>query len=114
MLRRLTTRGTFIPQVDGLRFIAITFAVLIHVEQFSRSGNMFLLGWRGVQLFFVISGFILSLPFAAHYLSGGPPVHLGKYYLRRVTRLEPPYILNILFLFVILHTIRRQRVDIGI
>jgi peptidoglycan/LPS O-acetylase OafA/YrhL len=52
-------------------------------------------GERGVWLFFVISGFILSLPFASHYLRGTPAPRLKQYFLRRVTRLEPPYVINI-------------------
>src|SRR5205807_233343 len=56
-------------------------------------------GWAGVQLFFAISGFILALPFAAHRLLGEKPVDLGKYFRRRLTRLEPPYILSLLGTF---------------
>ncbi|HMF10558.1 MAG TPA: acyltransferase, partial [Thermoanaerobaculia bacterium] len=59
-------------------------------------------GFHGVELFFVISGFILALPFASAHLRSGPPVPLGKYFLRRLTRLEPPYILCMVFLFVML------------
>ena len=60
-----------------------------------------MVGFRGVELFFVISGFILGLPFAAHYLKGAAPVSLRKYYLRRLTRLEPPYIVALLVLFIL-------------
>jgi peptidoglycan/LPS O-acetylase OafA/YrhL len=49
-------------------------------------------GDRGVMLFFVISGMILAMPFARTQLLGAKPVSLRKYYMRRVTRLEPPYI----------------------
>lgn len=49
----------------------------------------------GVRIFFVISGFILGRPFARHYLLGHPRPSLRAYYLRRLTRLEPPYLLNI-------------------
>jgi peptidoglycan/LPS O-acetylase OafA/YrhL len=51
----------------------------------------------GVQLFFVISGFILGLPFVRHYWNGTPKPRLGQYYLRRVTRIEPPYVINLMF-----------------
>src|SRR5262249_23034422 len=60
-----------------------------------------LVGFRGVELFFVISGFILGLPFAAHYINGTPRVDLRKYYLRRLTRLEPPYFAALILLFVL-------------
>ena len=53
-------------------------------------------GDRGVVLFFVISGYILARPFLREHLLEGHPVKLGKYFLRRLTRLEPPYILALL------------------
>ena len=53
-------------------------------------------GYRGVNLFYVLSGFILGLPFAEHRLKGNRPVSLPSYFLRRLTRLEPPYFLNLL------------------
>ena len=107
-LRRITTSDRYIAEIDGLRFIAILGVVLYHVPiQFmlhDRSGSSFWPGFwgvisngqRGVELFFVISGFILSMPFAMHLLLGERPVRLKAYFLRRVTRLEPPYILAIL------------------
>jgi peptidoglycan/LPS O-acetylase OafA/YrhL len=49
----------------------------------------------GVRIFFVISGFILARPFARHYLLGHARPALRSYYLRRLTRLEPPYLINI-------------------
>jgi len=50
-------------------------------------------GWFGVQLFFVISGFVLGLPFARRHLHSAPAPNLKSYYLRRVTRIEPPYVI---------------------
>jgi peptidoglycan/LPS O-acetylase OafA/YrhL len=43
----------------------------------------------GVHLFFVLSGFILALPFCKAARGGGS-VDIKKYFWRRVTRLEPP------------------------
>jgi peptidoglycan/LPS O-acetylase OafA/YrhL len=59
-------------------------------------------GNRGVELFFVLSGFILGRPFARQHLLGGERVSLRKYYLRRLTRLEPPYLLNLLSIALVL------------
>ena len=114
-LRRITSGATWIPQIDGLRFVAIFSVVLYHLggQVFSKSGIAFsthswyqpLLqclshGSRGVEIFFVISGFILGLPFARHALLGERKVSLGSYYLRRLTRLEPPYLLNLLIIII--------------
>jgi peptidoglycan/LPS O-acetylase OafA/YrhL len=106
-LRRITSTGKFIPEIDGLRFIAIVSVVLYHFYGFvqaesPREGGTDALrmiaehGYRGVNLFYVISGFILGVPFADHRLRGRPPVSLPRYFLRRLTRLEPPYVLNLL------------------
>jgi peptidoglycan/LPS O-acetylase OafA/YrhL len=110
-LSRETSSGRFIPEMDGLRFVAIGMVILFHLNGYLAAKATFpqyslmaqsdwlariaLVGFRGVELFFVISGFILGLPFAAHHIEGAPPVNLRKYYLRRLTRLEPPYIVTV-------------------
>ena len=105
--QRITSSGRFIPEIDGLRFVAILFVFLFHLagtvatnspsEQISsiRSGTLNQIANTldiGVPLFFVISGFILGLPFAES-LTQHKSFTLKRYFLRRVTRLEPPYIL---------------------
>jgi len=115
-LTRITSGGKLIKEIDGLRFMAIIPVLVQHLnERFIRNTTAvfatapdvstanFLAsrGFLGVYLFFVISGFILALPFAAQYLKDGREVKLSVYYWRRVTRLEPPYILWMtLFFFV--------------
>ncbi|WP_260736213.1 acyltransferase family protein [Tunturiibacter lichenicola] len=110
-LRRVTASGRYIPQIDGLRFIAIVAVIVYHIGQlswmncnFCASQEFGLAGIishldRGVPLFFTISGFILGLPFANEHLLEGRKVNIRHYFLRRVTRLEPPYILNLLIRF---------------
>lgn len=116
-LKRKTNSNFFIPQIDGLRFLAISLVVLIHINVFYLAKNIlpfnnsitdyplffsFLYnGFKGVELFFVISGFILAMPFAKHYLHNGNKVLLKEYFLRRLTRLEPPYVLAMLFIFFV-------------
>ena len=58
-------------------------------------------GHYGVQLFFVISGYILSLPFVEAHRQSRPSPGLRAYFLRRFTRLEPPYVVNLLLSAVI-------------
>src|SRR5438270_6973096 len=123
---RETTSGRFIPEMDGLRFVAIAMVVLFHLNGYltakavspqyaftARSDwitQVALVGFRGVELFFVISGFILGLPFAAHHIAGAPRVSLSKYYLRRLTRLEPPYFVTIFILLLLAIAIQRKAV----
>jgi len=113
--RRITSTGQFIPEIDGLRFIAIFSVYIFHLasDVYHRSSpgysdspasnGLYLLTSVlnvGVPLFFVISGFILGLPFAEAHRNLRKPVSLKKYFLRRVTRLEPPYILCLLLFFI--------------
>src|SRR5580704_5790763 len=99
--------GTWVPQIDGLRFVAISSVLLFHImgQLHERTGHAIAVqprysllvrllnnGDRGVLLFFIISGYILARPFLRQYRLGGKRVEIGKYYLRRITRLEPPYI----------------------
>jgi peptidoglycan/LPS O-acetylase OafA/YrhL len=114
-LGRIITRGRrFIAEVDGLRFVAISAVVLYHLSQHTLTRHMagasvqpgeslipkiLDLGHYGVQLFFVLSGFLLALPFAKWRLGLGGKPSLRAYYLRRLTRLEPPYIVAMLLLF---------------
>jgi peptidoglycan/LPS O-acetylase OafA/YrhL len=116
---RVTTSGLFVPNFDGLRFIAITLVVWFHIFQEgqhvlgpqappSALVSLVSVGWLGVTLFFAISGFVLALPFANHYLNGARAVALPQYYLRRVTRLEPPYMICLLAYFGIKAFIMKQ------
>ena len=50
-------------------------------------------------MFFVISGFILGLFFAKAYRFNKTVSH-KSYFIRRLTRLEPPYILSLVLLFL--------------
>ncbi|QQL45358.1 acyltransferase family protein [Sulfuriroseicoccus oceanibius] len=106
---RVTSSGNYMPEVDGLRFIAIMAVVLFHAhilffKEAIPSGITWTPGWDwlgfavgqgwfGVQVFFVISGFVLGLPFAAHHLKGRKPVDMKNYYLRRSVRIGVPYII---------------------
>lgn len=113
-LSRRTSGRALIPEVDGLRSVAILSVVFFHANanfEFYTGepkgdadavvNRLIHAGEFGVFLFFVISGFILTIPFARHHLDNAAPVSLRRYLLRRVTRLEPPYIFAITMLFLI-------------
>jgi peptidoglycan/LPS O-acetylase OafA/YrhL len=114
LFRRVTSGGSVLAELDGLRAVAIVPVVLFHatlslylkgvqgqVSSITGDSDVFRspLGWMighgflGVQLFFVISGFVVTLPFARARLLGERPPSLGKYYLKRLTRIEPPYVI---------------------
>lgn len=122
--RRKTASNNFIPEIDGLRFLAIITVVLFHlntafseelglgldlsIELLGGKNNQFSLGWwwirldLGVKVFFAISGFVLALPFLKYYLGLiAKKVELKSYFIRRLTRLEPPFIITLLFFYLV-------------
>lgn len=136
-LKRSTSSVSFIPEIDGLRFFAIITVVLFHFnsaltkelkmslsESFYEMGNkseFFSLAWfwvrldLGVKVFFAISGFVLALPFLKYYLGqSNTPVKIQPYFSRRLTRLEPPFIISLLiFSFIHLFIFKVNPLDIG-
>lgn len=114
LFRRNTSQRRYLPEVDGLRFIAISLVFLLHMlfvygqwygpEPVSfplKLGAFFGGGYKGVYLFFTISGFIVALPFARHFQNGEPIGSLRNYYLRRLVRIEPPYVIFMTFLLAL-------------
>jgi peptidoglycan/LPS O-acetylase OafA/YrhL len=120
--RRETASLHYLPVVDGLRFVALFLVVFhMHIPHYIDAaffGNRLITGYgrrfvvegtTGVFLFFMISGFVLSLPFlrAAHDTKA-PPVKLRHFYLRRLIRLEPPFLLLLTGLFFAYIFIKHQ------
>ncbi len=115
-LTRITSGGKLIKEIDGLRFMAILPVMVQHfTERFDRystfsfehsstdefTSYLAARGFLGVYIFFVISGFVLALPFASHKFLGKKEVKISSYFWRRLTRLEPPYILWISLFFIL-------------
>lgn len=125
-LRRITTHGNWIPEIDGLRFVAISATVFVHIlaETVNRGGQTFSAlaqkvvlglfdrGGRGVLLFFAISGFILAQPFLRQHLLHGQAVSIKAFFKRRLTRLEPPYILSLLLYALALAVYERHLIPL--
>lgn len=134
-LSRVTSTGEVIAEVDGLRFIAISVVVFHHLvsiylptvgrveriwtatDWFAAADQSWMIplaycGHFGVNLFFVISGFILALPFAKRAFNNLPAPNLKGYYLRRVTRIEPPYVICLLLLFFMLWVDKKEFVSL--
>jgi peptidoglycan/LPS O-acetylase OafA/YrhL len=121
IFRRTTNSKNFVAEIDGLRFFAIITVIFFHsntayVRELGISmsdwsamvGTKSItdLGWwmirmdLGVKVFFSISGFILAIPFLQQYFFQGRKVDIGDYLYRRLTRLEPPFILSLLGFFI--------------
>jgi peptidoglycan/LPS O-acetylase OafA/YrhL len=81
----------FIPHVQGLRAIAVLAVVLYHFWPARFSG-----GYVGVDIFFVISGFLITAHLMRE-LSATGTVRLGQFWARRARRLLPASLLVLLF-----------------
>lgn len=102
-----------IPFLDAVRGIAVLFVLVRHAWGMSWSPSAQLSGIElsriivmmssGVDLFFVLSGVLLSTRFLRANLAGNPPPDYGTYFKARVLRIGPPYWL-VLFLVVLFYT----------
>lgn len=121
--RRITSNQVYLAEIDGMRFLSLTLVTLFHIKGFFLEktkvkfvdhpqdyywfDQFFVNADRSVPLFFAISGFILCMPFANHFINNGKKIDLKQYYIRRVTRLEPPYFIVMICIFIaqlVLHT----------
>jgi peptidoglycan/LPS O-acetylase OafA/YrhL len=93
-----------IPELDGLRGIAILLVLLRHAARpvFDEYGEIlplgnwdlavpFLNGWMGVDLFFVLSGFLITHQLLKHWPGEFQIGYLSRYWLKRVLRTFPAY-----------------------
>lgn len=78
-----------IPELDGIRGIAICLVIASHYAVFAR--QLFQLpqfGWVGVDIFFVLSGFLIT---GVLLNLKGQPGAFRTFYYRRSRRIFPPY-----------------------
>ena len=119
--RRATGAG--VPEMDGLRFPALTIVFLHHLvgryvveyQPFAAERTLPNDWWLiakeslflrfvshagfTMPMFFVISGFVLGLPFLRAIVDGQRRPRVATFYVRRLLRLEPPYLIALLVAF---------------
>src|SRR3982074_1503320 len=94
-----------IPQLDALRGLAVLLVLLHNTDVYPSlhlrliSGN----GWMGVDLFFVLSGFLITEILLDTKQSEG---YFRNFYARRCLRIWPLYYSVLLFMFVIVPILR--------
>lgn len=101
-----------LPTLDALRGLAALSVMWFHFTKHMipaigtgivyTSGRY---GWLGVEVFFVISGFVI--PYAMHRV-GYTISCYGRFLLKRITRLDPPYLLSIVFIIAYQYVLTRR------
>ncbi len=91
----------YYPHLDGLRGVAILLVLLIHFYSIS-------IGWVGVDLFFVLSGFLIT-----NILLGYKPSFKSYkiFMIRRGLRIFPLYFLALFLIFVLGENMFLQHID---
>jgi len=84
------TSQTYRPEIDGLRAIAVLAVIANHLGASVLPG-----GYLGVDIFFVISGYVVTSSLLARSESGGADL-LKDFYKRRFKRLLPALTLMVL------------------
>jgi peptidoglycan/LPS O-acetylase OafA/YrhL len=80
-----------LPGLDLLRALAIAWVMLYHLESYGlRFPGIVRHGWMGVDLFFVLSGYLIGWQLLKPYASGGQP-DWRQFVLRRACRVLPAY-----------------------
>src|SRR5437588_4918493 len=111
--------------LDGVRAIACLAVLLFHVHFIGGKRGMWsplhdihdlpgiltylvasfaYSGYSGVILFFILSGFLLFLPYAKLLLFDSPWPSLRRFYLRRIFRILPGYYVAIFFMALFFHS----------
>ncbi|TMI72346.1 MAG: acyltransferase [Bacteroidetes bacterium] len=90
-----TPTRSYYPALDGLRGIAILLVICCHNLNFLPH---FKLGWVGVDLFFVLSGFLIT---DILLVTKGSKNFLQNFYIRRILKIFPLYYGVLLLFFVI-------------
>lgn len=105
-------KADHLPNLDGLRFLGALMVFIFHVftlnrevwgDFFTSSSFLFLrkltsIGHYGVNLFFVLSGFLITLLLLREIQKNGK-INVGFFLIRRILRLWPLYFLLICFGF---------------
>ena len=92
----------YVPALDGLRGIAVSLVVIYHCH--TKLGDGLLsrfaeYGWAGVNLFFVLSGFLIT----GIIIEGREDEHFFRnFYARRALRIWPVYVLLLLLNYVLM------------
>src|SRR3954470_9459624 len=90
------------PGLDLLRALAIIVVVIYHAALFGFTlpGRINRFGWIGVDLFFVLSGYLIGGQLLGSLARSGT-IKLGRFFTRRVLRIMPAYFVVLAIYFLL-------------
>ena len=88
----------YIPELDGLRGIAILMVISFHF--FNQYSPIFSLGWSGVDLFFVLSGYLITSRLIFNF---DKPNYFYRFYKNRALRILPLLYAVLIGFFLIIY-----------
>ena len=92
-IQRPTWLPTYLPELDGLRGLAILWVVLYHCHPRLEGTWLYsasIWGWSGVILFFILSGFLIT---SILLTTRDKPNYYHNFHARRALRIWPVYLL---------------------
>jgi peptidoglycan/LPS O-acetylase OafA/YrhL len=102
--------GTAEPYLDGLRALAVLGVVAFHAAElaggyparlFLGPASIFIAGSWGVELFFVLSGFLLARGWFVAESNGSRTPSIRGFYRRRIRRIVPAYYVSIVVVLAV-------------
>ncbi len=99
-LRRPQWLPSYIPELQGLRGLAVLGVVFYHCLPRLQGTWLYpasAWGWAGVNLFFVLSGLLIT---SILLESREKPHYFRNFYMRRVLRIWPVYVLSLLIVYL--------------
>jgi len=103
--RPADSRFPYLPGIDALRALAVLAVFFYHADVSWMPG-----GFLGVDLFFVISGYLITSLLLREFRRGGH-VRLGRFWLRRAKRLLPAVGVMIAVVMVVAAILEPDRID---
>jgi peptidoglycan/LPS O-acetylase OafA/YrhL len=105
-----------ITVLDGVRAFACFSVIAYHINYVTNNDHIWnmshvgpvitafaLAGSSGVTLFFVLSGFLLFMPYAKSLLFDAPWPSIRRYYIRRAFRILPGYYISLALMIIVLN-----------
>ena len=86
----------YLPGLEGLRAFAVLAVILYHLD----IPGLFSSGFLGVDIFFTVSGFLITAQLIRQFQTDGT-IAIGNFYLKRARRLFPAVLVLLIFCILI-------------